>query len=221
MDMPLLLHQDETEDGSGSDTQPRVIRKHKTHYRAFRKDTPEELSLLKAISAHPPFTAKYGERTASWERVVNWLHNHDDARAKQTPPKQPLFSGIQVRTCRLAWTSISKEFALYQKSLKAATEERIQLIGNLYRAEQDAIDSANTQKNARARKQGHVVVQRRREEPRNRAKSMEIRCRQRSESIGSSSASSSFISHTSRRIHAKRKFELARNYREKQMELQK
>lgn len=177
-----------------------LTRKHKTHYRSFRKGTPEELLLLKALSAHCPFTAKFKEKQATWDKVVNWLHAHDEARSSRTPPDGPLFSGIQSRTCRLAWSKISKEYADYQRKLKSATGveivegERIQLIENLYRTEQNAINTAATEKETRSKKQDDLLERRRQgEELRDRAESMEPRRRQRSDSVSStvSSAQSS------------------------------
>ncbi|KAF9933641.1 hypothetical protein FBU30_004884, partial [Linnemannia zychae] len=144
---PTVEPEDSTdvEDAFDSDAQSITnSRKHKRHYRSFRKDTPEELLLLKALKDTSPFTAKHKDKAASWERVVTWLKTHDEKRLSETPPKNVLFEGIQSRTCKLAWTRISKEFVEYQRRLKRATGvelvdgERIQLIEELYNTEQAA-----------------------------------------------------------------------------------
>ncbi|KAG0297744.1 hypothetical protein BGZ97_004238, partial [Linnemannia gamsii] len=83
----------------------------------FRKESIQELILLRALALHRPFVAPHGSRTDAWNKLVEYLHETDRAER----PTSPFFTNVKIRSCKLAWDRLFNEQKAYEASLLAAT----------------------------------------------------------------------------------------------------
>ena len=65
----------------------------------IRKESIQELILLRALALHRPFVAPHGSGTEAWNKLVDYLHETDRADR----PTSPYFTNVKVRSCKLAW----------------------------------------------------------------------------------------------------------------------
>ncbi|KAF9928512.1 hypothetical protein FBU30_002311 [Linnemannia zychae] len=83
----------------------------------FRKESIQELILLRALALHRPFVAPHGSGTEAWNKLVDYLHETD----RSERPTSPFFTNVKVRSCKLAWDRLFNEQKAYEASLLTAT----------------------------------------------------------------------------------------------------
>ncbi|KAF9332617.1 hypothetical protein BGZ91_011635, partial [Linnemannia elongata] len=83
----------------------------------FRKESIQELILLRALALHRPFVAPHGSGTDAWNKLVDYLH--ETGRAER--PTSPFFTNVKIRSCKLAWDRLFNEQKAYEASLLTAT----------------------------------------------------------------------------------------------------
>lgn len=83
----------------------------------FRKESIQELILLRALALHRPFVAPHGSGTDAWNKLVDYLHETDRAER----PTSPFFTNVKIRSCKLAWDRLFNEQKAYEASLLTAT----------------------------------------------------------------------------------------------------
>jgi len=66
---------------------------------------------------HQPFVAAHGTGAESWGKVVEYLHETDQAEC----PTKPFFTNVKIHTCKLTWEQIMEEQKAYEAYLKSAT----------------------------------------------------------------------------------------------------
>lgn len=129
----------------------------------FRKESVQELILLRALSVHQPFVAAHGTGAESWGKVVEYLHETDRAER----PTKPFFTNVKIRTCKLTWERIAEEQKAYEAYLKSATgiapeeSERRQLMEELYGLKKANTETLNVAREDRTKQQENAVEERR------------------------------------------------------------
>ncbi|KAG0061145.1 hypothetical protein BGZ92_006548, partial [Podila epicladia] len=129
----------------------------------FRKDSIQELILLRALSVHRPFMAAHGSGAEAWAKVVEYLHETDRVER----PAAPYFTNVKVRTCKLAWDRLSDEQKAYEAYLETATgiapeeTERRRLMEELYHLKQATNEAVVVAREERTRQQEQAVEERR------------------------------------------------------------
>ncbi|KAF9142485.1 hypothetical protein BG015_000831, partial [Linnemannia schmuckeri] len=83
----------------------------------FRKESIQELILLRGLALHRPFVAPHGSGTDAWNKLVDYLHETDRVER----PTSPFFTNVKIRSCKLAWDRLFNEQKAYEASLLTAT----------------------------------------------------------------------------------------------------
>ncbi|KAF9902927.1 hypothetical protein BX616_001759 [Lobosporangium transversale] len=102
----------------------------------FRKDSMQELILLRALALHQPFRAPHGQVAETWDKVVEFLHNYD----WKERPHNPYFT-------KHTWDRLQEEQKKYEAYIKSATgispdeTERRRLLEELCEGKQAADDA--------------------------------------------------------------------------------
>ncbi|KAF8947130.1 hypothetical protein BGZ47_010148, partial [Haplosporangium gracile] len=76
----------------------------------FRKESIQELILLRALALHRPFVAPHGSGTDAWNKLVDYLHETDRVER----PTSPFFINVKIRPCKLAWERLYNEQKAYE-----------------------------------------------------------------------------------------------------------
>ncbi|KAF9538051.1 hypothetical protein EC957_007285 [Mortierella hygrophila] len=130
----------------------------KSPFLGFTDNSQQDQHLIKALTINNPFKAGYGEKGATWDRVLQYLQAIDDVATAHG--QSPLFQGITVKACRTRWDAL---FAKHQKRIEAVLEktgcvpietQHDQRIDNLYsdQVEHDKTKSASKDANEKKHK---------------------------------------------------------------------
>ncbi|KAG0315023.1 hypothetical protein BG000_005335 [Podila horticola] len=129
----------------------------------FRKESPQELLLLRALAEERPFIAPFRSIDKTWEKVVQYLRDSD---AKERPTK-PYFTHLKLRSCKLAWKKIYDEVEAYQHHMEIATgiapeeSERRVLMRELYLLKKSNDSATDKAKEDKTKKQESAAEDRR------------------------------------------------------------
>ncbi|KAF9971417.1 hypothetical protein BGZ65_010430 [Modicella reniformis] len=167
-DAPLganeIVNDSETHDTEAESSAPnkRPIKKTVSRF-DFRKESLEELLLLRALAQHRPSIAPHGTVVETWDKVVTCLHDSD----KKDRPNKPMFANVKRRTCQLTCDRLMEEQKKYETYLISATgiapeeTERRLLMGELFRLKQATNAAAAEARVERTRQQENATEERR------------------------------------------------------------
>ncbi|KAG9069644.1 hypothetical protein KI688_008966 [Linnemannia hyalina] len=160
----------------------------------FRKESIQELILLRGLALHRPFVAPHGSGTDAWNKLVDYLHETD----RTERPTTPFYTNVKPRSCKLAWERLFNEQKAYEATMLAATgiapqeTERRRLMKEL-----NALKTAGAEAVADARQEKHRQLEVQTEDRRlgqlllDSAESLSVRTRYGGGSDSESSAATS------------------------------